>query len=62
MTRSLEMIVALFEYYSVSVVPPGTAPDETTPAHDNRYSNHIPYLLHPKKLPLELCAPKLYII
>lgn len=41
MTRSLEMIVALFEYYSVSVVPPGTEFDETTPSHDNRYSNHF---------------------
>lgn len=37
MTRSLEMIVALFEYYSVSVVPSGDTLEESTPSHDYRY-------------------------
>lgn len=40
MTRSLEMIVALFEYYSVSVVTPG-ALEESTPSHDNRYQTLV---------------------
>lgn len=45
MTRSLEMIVALFEYYSTAVVPPDTAlheeqaPNSTTNVND--HVNHI---------------------
>lgn len=37
MTRSLEMIVALFEYYSVSVVAPDSALEETSASNENRY-------------------------
>lgn len=50
MTRSLEMIVALFEYYSVSVVTPGSALEESTPSHDNRYQALAFIIASPTKL------------
>jgi hypothetical protein len=45
MTRSLEMIVALFEYYSVSVGAPGMALDESSPSHENRYQKNNKQIL-----------------
>jgi hypothetical protein len=36
MTRSLEMIRMIFEYYSVSVVA-DSAQEESSPTHENRY-------------------------
>jgi hypothetical protein len=41
MTRSLEMIVALFEYYSASVVTQPTDVEESTPTHEIRYQLHV---------------------
>lgn len=62
MTRSLEMIVALFEYYSVTVVAPGGAAlEESTPSHDNRYQAILVYkcIPKPKVDQIQICAPSI---
>ncbi|XP_070503284.1 synaptotagmin-7 isoform X2 [Chironomus tepperi] len=45
MTRSLEMIVALFEYYSTAVVPPNTAlHDEQAPNTTTNVNDHVNHI------------------
>lgn len=41
MTRSLELIIELFEYYSASIVTQTPDVEESTPTHEFRYKIHV---------------------